>query len=62
LAGGDFDGDGSVDLAEALPPNAVYVIRNGGDGRFVSGTLYRVGGRPSAIRATSSTPTPSWTW
>jgi hypothetical protein len=28
------------------------VIRNGGDGRFVSGTLYRVGGRPSAIRAT----------
>jgi hypothetical protein len=56
LAGGDFDGDGSVDLAEALPPNAVYVIRNAGDGRFLSGSLYRVGGKPSAIGATFVDP------
>jgi hypothetical protein len=52
LAGGDFDGDGSVDLAEVLPPNGVYVIKNAGDGHFLSGSLYRVGGKPSAIGVT----------
>jgi hypothetical protein len=49
LTGGDLDGNGSVDLAETLPPNAVYVVKNAGDGHFLSGSLYRVGAKPSAI-------------
>ena len=52
ITGGDFDGDGAVDLALARSPNVVDVLRNGGEGFFVSSILYRVGGMPSAIGVT----------
>jgi hypothetical protein len=48
----DFDGDGELDIAVALPEaNAVAILRNRGDGTFGPPSRYRAGKGPMAVAA-----------
>jgi hypothetical protein len=51
LTGGDFDGDGDVDLALARSPNVVGILLNDGEGLLSAGGTYQVGGAPVALAA-----------
>ena len=52
VALGDFDGDGSLDIAVACKAaNSVYVFLNNGSGNFGSATTVSVGSAPDGVGA-----------
>ena len=51
IANGDFDGNGTKDLALTDPYGGVMIWLGRGDGTFSSAGVYAAGGGPSAIRA-----------
>ena len=51
LALGDFDGDGKIDAAVALPADRVAIVRGNGDGTFGNPSYVNVPGVLRALRA-----------
>ena len=52
LAAGDFNGDGNLDLAAALPnSNQIQILLGSGTGTFTSRAIYAVGMHPTSVTA-----------